>query len=496
MVTDQQVRRLKKLMQSEKTKLKAADKAGMDEKTARKYLKLGRLPNEMRKEHTWRTRRDPFTEVWEKIRSELEINPGLEAKTLFEYLQRKNPGRYADGQLRTLQRRIKEWRALEGPGKEVFFEQEHHPGKLCQSDFTTMNKLGITIGGQPFDHLLYHFVLPYSNWETGTTCFSESFEALSQGLQNALWGLGGVPETHQTDCLSAAVHKLGNLKEFTKRYTALLRQYHLQGRRSHPNSPHENGDVEQRNHRFKRAVDQALMLRGSRDFENRKSYEIFLRDLFSQLNAGRKKRFAEEVKTFRRLPSKRFPAFKREEVRVSSGSTIRAGKNIYSVASRLIGEKVVVRLYVEHIEVWYAQRCVERMPRLRGEGKHRIEYRHIIEWLVRKPGAFENYRYRSDLFPSSRFRRLYDGFRSYHTVLKAAKEYLAVLYLAATEGESLVEQALKCLMELGGSISSSEVKMIVHNWKNSPPPKARIHIADVDLQRYDLLLDETAKEAI
>lgn len=496
MVTDQQVRRLTKLMQSEKTKSNAAAKAGMDEKTARKYMKIGKLPSEMTKEHTWRTRTDPFTEVWEQIQSELEINPGLEAKTLFEYLQRKYLGRFADGQLRTLQRRIKQWRALAGPAKEVFFEQKHYPGKLCQSDFTCMNELEITIGGQPFDHLLYHFVLTYSNWETGTTCFSESFEALSQGLQNALWELGGVPETHQSDCLSAAVHKLDHPEEFTRRYAALLRQYHVQGRRSQPNSPHENGDVEQRNHRIKRAADQALMLRGSRDFENRKSYETFLRDLFSQLNAGRKERFAEEVKTFRRLPSKRSPAFKREEVRVSSGSTIRAGKNIYSVDSRLIGEKVVVRLYVEHIEVWYAQKCVETMPRFRGEGKHRIEYRHIIEWLVRKPGAFENYRYRSDLFPSSRFRTLYDGLRSRHIVLKAAKEYLAVLYLAATEGETLVERALECLMELGGSISSSEVKMIVHNWKDSPPPKARVHIAAVDLRTYDFLLAETEKEAM
>ncbi len=181
-------------------------------------------------------------------------------------------------------------------------------------------------------------------------------------------------------------------------------------------------------------------------------------------------------------------------MRVSSGSTIRAGRNIYSVNSRLIGEKVRVRLYAEYIEVWYAQRCVEKMPRLRGEGKHRIEYRHIIDWLVRKPGAFENYRYREDLFPSSRFRMLYDGLKSRHTVQKAAKEYLAVLYLAATEGESLVDRALESLVRLGGPISASEVKMIVFSWKASPPPKARVHIEKVDLKSYDGLLVE--KEAM
>lgn len=494
MVTDRQVRRLRKLMNTEKTKLTAAAKAGMDEKTARKYARLGKFPSEIKEEQTWRTRPDPFEDVGEELGRKLELNPGLEAKTLFEYLQRRYLGRFSDGQLRTLQRKVRRWKALEGPAKEVFFEQEHHPGKLCQSDFTHMKELGITIAGELFDHMIYHFVLPFSNWEAGTICFSESFEALSAGLQNALWELGGVPEAHQSDSLSAAVHKVDHPEEFTQRYSALLRNYGLKGRRTQPMSPNELGDVEQRHHRFKRAVDQSLMLRGRRDFESRKAYEAFLHTLFRQLNSGRKARLQEELKVLRRLPSRRFPAWRREEVRVSSGSTIRAGRNIYSVNSRLIGEKVRVRLYAEHLEVWYAQRCVEKVPRLRGEGKHRIEYRHIIEWLVRKPGAFENYRYRDDMFPSGRFRMLYDRLKSHHTVQKASKEYLAVLYLAATEGESLVDRALESLLMLGGPISASEVEMIVSSWKAYPPPKAQVHIEKVDLKSYDGLLGE--KEAI
>lgn len=177
----------------------SAAKADMDEKTARKYRELGKLPSEIEVDHTWRTREDPFAEVWEEVKEKLEINPGLEAKTLFEDLQRRYRGRFADGQLRTLQRLVKIWRGLEGPPKEVFFPQVHMPGELCQSDFTHMNALGVTIQGQPFDHLFYHFVLTYSNWETGTICFSESFESLSEGLQNALWELGGVPDRHRTD---------------------------------------------------------------------------------------------------------------------------------------------------------------------------------------------------------------------------------------------------------------------------------------------------------
>ena len=152
MVTDAQVRRLMSLIPKEETLAVAAAKAGMDEKTARKYRRSGQLPSGMKTEHTWRTRPNPFADTWPEVRSHLEVNPGLEAKTLFAHLQRKYPGRFQDGQLRTLQRRVKIWRALEGPAREVFFPQVHQPGCLCQSDFTEMTSLGVTICGQPFDH--------------------------------------------------------------------------------------------------------------------------------------------------------------------------------------------------------------------------------------------------------------------------------------------------------------------------------------------------------
>ena len=171
----------------------AAAKAGMDAKTARKYLRDGQLPSERRMDRTWRTRADPFAEVWEEVRQLVDANPGLEAKTVLEWLQRGHPGRFGEGQVRTLQRRLKHWRATEGPGREVFFAQKHVPGRLGQSDFTHMSELEITIGGQSFPHLLYHFVLTHSNWEAASICYSESFESLSDGLQNALWELGTIP---------------------------------------------------------------------------------------------------------------------------------------------------------------------------------------------------------------------------------------------------------------------------------------------------------------
>lgn len=304
------------LLGKEKDLSSAAAKADMDEKTARKYRALGKLPSEIRVDHTWRTREDPFTEVWDQVKENLKINPGLEAKTLFEDLQRRYPGQFADGQVRTLQRRVKIWRALEGPAKEVFFPQVHKPGELCESDFTDMNALGVTILGQPFDHLVYHLVLTYSNWETGTICFSESFESLSEGLQNALWELGGVPVRHRTDRLSAAVQKPDNLEEFTQRYRALLNHYGLQGQKTQPESPNENGDVEQRHYRFKKALEQSLMLRGSSDFPGREEYAAFLVKLFAQLNLGRNDRFKEEVRVLRRLPPRRLDSCKRLQLRV------------------------------------------------------------------------------------------------------------------------------------------------------------------------------------
>jgi hypothetical protein len=464
----------------------SAAKADMDEKTARKYRALGKLPSEIKVDYTWRTREDPFAEVWKEVKEKLEINPGLEAKTLFEDLQRRYPGRFADGQLRTLQRRVKIWRALEGPAKEVFFPQIHYPGELCESDFTYMNSLGVTIAGQPFDHLVYHFVLTYSNWETGTICFSESFESLSEGLQNALWELGGVPEQHRTDRLSAAVRKPDNPEEFTQRYRALLSHYGLKGHKTHPDSPHENGDVEQRHYRFKKALEQSLMLRGSGDFSSRQDYAGFLDKLFAQLNQGRKDRLAEELKVLRRLPPRRLDSCKRLPIRVGPSSTIRVNHNVYSVDSRLIGEKITIKLYGEHLEVWYAQQRIERIPRLRGEGKHRIQYRHIIDWLVRKPGAFENYRYRADLFPTHRFRMAYDWLKRHHPS-RSAKEYLGILHLAARQNQSGVDDALRILIDNEQPITIGAVETMMGSLEQIPSP-TEITIAEVDLCAYDGLL--------
>lgn len=486
MITDQQMRIVMDEKQKGRRLYAAAAKAGVCEGTARKYLKVGVLPSETRIEHRWRTREDPFEGVWEDVCELLEGNSGLSPKTIFEYLCREHPGSFSEGQLRTLQRRVKVWRALAGPGREVYFPQVHEPGETGASDFTRMGSLGVTIGGAYFDHMLYHFTLVYSGWEDVTICFSESFEALSEGFQNALWRLGGVPQEHLTDNLSAAVNNLSEKGEFTRRYGSLLGYYRLKGRRINPGRANENGSIESRNGHFKRTLKQALMLRGSCDFASREEYELFLRELLTQLNGSRGARLSEEKVLLRSLPPRRLESYRTQGVKVSRNATIRVLHNTYSVHSRLMGEQVEVRAYADHLEVWYAQRKVETLPRLRGEGKSRIFFRHIIDSLVRKPGAFANYKYRSDLFPSTNFRLVYDWLKENRPSI-AEREYLQILLLAARESEALTEAVLRGLLDREEAISAEAVKSLLQSLVvTAAPPE--VLIEEIDLSVYDALL--------
>jgi hypothetical protein len=457
----------------------------MDEKTARKYRK-GTMPSELAPEHDWRTRTDPFEDVWAEVHEQLELEPGLEAKALFGWLQGRHPGRFQDGQLRTFQRGIKRWRATQGPPKEVFFSQVHHPADLCASDFTHMNELRVTIQGQPFEHLLYHFVLTYSNWESVTICHSESFESLSDGVQNALWELGGVPQRHRTDRLSAAVNNLSQAREFTERYRGLMGHYGLRSERIQAGQGNENGDAETLHRHLKSAVDQQLMLRGSRDFESQDAYRRFLAELLSQKNAGRRQRLAEELPLLTPLPDRRLESFTRIQAPVSSGSLIRVRENTYSVNSRLIGEQVDVRIHASHLEVWYGQRLIERLPRLRGRSKHCVNYRHVIDTLVRKPGAFENYRYREDLFPTLRFRVAYDLLRERRGG-GASREYLRLLELAAKESETLVDDALRALLDQERTPTFDDVRQLLDSGHRAPAV-TEVEVEPTDLASFDSLL--------
>jgi len=478
-VTNNQVRLLMKLLAKNKTLELSSARSGMSENTARKYRDLGKLPSECKKERKWVTRKNPFEEVSIEIEELLEKDEKTEAKSIFAFLQEKYPGKYQEGQLRSLQRIVKTWKITKGPKKEIFFNQKHKPGLLGQSDFTRMNNMGITIQHKQFNHMLYHFALTFSNWEFVKICFSENYESLSEGLQKALFYLGKAPKYHQTDNLSTAVKNSSGKKEFTNRYIALLNHYKIEGRKIQPYSPNENGDIEQSHYRLKKDLEQALILRRSKNFDSIADYEKFLKKIIKKRNLSRTVKIQEEMECLKELPSEPLSDFKKIVTKVGRSSSIRVMQNTYSVPSRLIGANIEIRIYFDRLELFYGQKKLTNIPRIIGKNKHRIDYRHIIHSLVKKPGAFENYKYKSDLFPNSFFRMAYDALKT--------KEYLNLLLLASEEGETKVTEALKFLIQEEKSIEISSVKNLIQE-EVKVLPKDNVKI--VDLKEYDTLLKE------
>lgn len=488
MIKDNQVRKLRRLLSSGANLASAARKSGMDEKTARKYRNSEGLPSSQVKQRAWRTRKDPFVDVWPDVEARLEAQPQLRAFALFDWLQDQYPGRFPDSQRRTFERRVRAWRAAYGPNREVMFPQVHFPGDLGASDFTHMNSLSVTIGGQPFDHMLYHFTLTYSNWGSVTICFSESFEAFSRGLQEAFWKLGGVPRRHRSDSLSAAVNNLSEDREFGKRYQDLLAYYRVEPQRTNARKAHENGDVESSHGHLKRTVTQALLLRGSRDFASREQYQEFLDNLMEKRNASRSGKLQEEQSVLGELPSNKLDH--RMQVRgitVRSSSTIQVKRNTYSVHSRLIGHQVDVLIDADSISVWHGDVEVQRMPRLVGSGKHAVNYRHVIDSLVRKPGAFENYKYRENMFPTSHFRIAYDWLCRDHSFRVAAREYLKILQFAARDSQDAVQDALRLAISNNSAISAESIRLAVEQHQQAPPV-TDVLVETPDLKQFDSLL--------
>ncbi len=444
--TDAQVRQLMKELQKHGNVAMGALRSGMDRKTARKYRNAGKLPSELKKSRHWRTRVDPLAPIWGSAQSWLEVAPELEALALFEWLTQAHPGQVGGGHLRTFQRRVKQWRAKHGPEREVFFSQQHRPGEAMQTDFTNANELGVTLGGEAFPHLLCHVVLPFSNWQFATVARSESLMALRRGMQRALLRLGHRPEFSQTDNSTAATHDAGEGRKFNVDYLAVMAHFGLKARTIEIGKSNQNGDVEAHNGALKRRLKQHLLLRRSTDFDDVEQYEAFVARVVDDANALRKQKIEEELAAMTPLTVSRLPEYIEVDAVVTSWSTIRVKRNAYSLPSRLIGETVRVHLYDDRLEAYYGGVMQEIMPRLLGDGGQRIDYRHIIWSLMKKPGAFARYRYREELFPSLLFRRAYDAL----SVLgdrDADLHYLRILHVAASTLQSEVEAALAILLE-------------------------------------------------
>ena len=472
-----------------KTQETAAARAGICVRSARKWQR-GPLPSETKQERTWRTRPDPFNGVWEEEIEPLlqgEAAGKLKATTIIEWLEEHHPGKFSASQLRTLQRRLQDWRALNGPDQEVYFPQEHPPGREAQFDFTHGNSLGVTIAGQPYRHQLFQLILSHSGWRYAEIAAGETFLALQQGLQAALWTLGGVPQVVRSDNTSAATHEMRRSggRALKDNYAALLEHYGLRSTRINRGQSHENGVAEQAHYRLKDAIDQALMLRGSRDFDTVDHYADFVGQMVARRNRLVKGKLEQEMPSLGLLPPAPLPEYVNYQARVRKWSTVQVAGRTYSVPSRLIGKEVRVRLYADWVEVYYKGHLVERMERVHGEQEANVNYRHVIGSLVRKPGAFAGYRFREQLFPTRNFRLTYDALKEWRGE-RADVEYVRILHLAATTMEANVDSALYLLLEADEPFDYAAVRALA---EPKPPEAPPLTLSSMpDLKVYDRLL--------
>ena len=502
-VTDQQVRKLREEMTKHGRAGLASLRSGMHRNTGRKYLHTSRLPSELKRPRDWRTRPDPFEADWPDIERRLVDAPEFEARILFEDLLRRRPGIYQEGQLRTFQRRVKVWRAHHGPDKEVFFPQDHRPGEALQTDFTWATELGVTVQGQAFPHMLCHVVLPYSNWGWITVCQSESMLALRRGVPAALLQLGRVPLFHQTDNSTAATHEIGagdeaapqgrRRRAFNEEYLGLMRHYDMQPRTIGIGKSEQNGDVESLNGALKKRLNQHLLLRGSREFPSVEAWEGWAQDIYRSTNAKRL-RFSEELATMRPLRVEVFSEFDEIRTRVTAESTLVVKRNTYSVPPRLIGEQVRVRLFEMRMEVWHSGKRVLELARLLGKSNHHIDYRHVIDSLLRKPGAFARFRHKEDLFLSAVWHLAFDALEKTLGERKGEVAYLRLLHLASKTLECDVEAALGLLLEAGEVPTPERVKELMGVEKPTQAPEIAPLV--VDLTEFDVLLDVLIAEAV
>ena len=349
--TDHQVRRYMNSRKEGYSQAAAAARAGISERTGRRFEADPVLPSQQDRIRRYRTRQDPFVEVWcEELVPMLQTIPHLRATTILAELQRRHPGRYPDRLLRSLQRRVAHWRATEGPERELIFRQEHPPGRQALSDFTNGGGLAVTIAGAPFPHLLYHFWLAFSGWQyVKAICGGESFTALTESLQEALWQLGGVPCEHRTDRLSAAYRNLSSQEDEAARYAEFCRHYSMEPTRNNAGVSHENGSVEAAHGHLKSGLGEALELRGSSDFPDLAAYQAFLQEFIARKNAPRRAVLAIELAALLPLPRHRTTDFSTATVTVTRSATISVRTVLYTVPSRLIGCRLKVHVYDDRL---------------------------------------------------------------------------------------------------------------------------------------------------
>ena len=443
---DRQVRKLFEAYERWRNTTRSALAAGMCRQTAAKYLQASCLPSELAGPHTWRTRPDPFAAVQPELVGMLQTVPNLPASVALAHLQGFYPGRFRDGQLRTLQRQFRQRRGRTVV-KEVFFAQEHVPGEWLQIDWTSGTKLGVTIHGQRFAHLLAHAVFPFSNWEWACVCHSENFASLLALVRETANRAGGLPGGLQTDNSSTVTHRAGPARAFNGPYAGFLAHCGLQARTINLRSPQENGDVESAHRHCLRQLDVALGFRGSRDFDSQADYGQFLARLLCGRNATRQAAWAQEQARLRPLPAGGLPDGDEQQRRVDSGSLVTLDGHVYSVPPSYIGERLRCRVGWEWIE-WVHGRKTVRVTKRAWDKEQGVEWRDLVVAMRAKPGAFAAYRYRDAFFPSAELRELYGQLETADGAGPAGREWVGLLAAARAVPDARLPAVLAELLAL------------------------------------------------
>lgn len=467
----------------------AAAKARFSTATGYRIESDPRLPSQ-KKTPRGRRRPDPLAEIWDaEIVPVLKAAPGIRAIAVFEEMRRRHPELNPNIR-RTLERRMRSWRAVEGPERDVIFRQIHEPGRLGLSDFTDMNELGVTVAGAALLHRLYHFRLAFSGFEHAHVVVGgESFVALAEGLQNALWTLGGAPHEHRSDSLSAAFCNLDRSAEedLTRRYEILMQHYGMTPSRNNPGLAHENGAIESAHGHLKRAIEDALLLRGSRDFEDLAAYRRFIDEIVGRRNAHKRKRIELERETLKPLPKRRTADYEEKIVTVTSSGGFILRRVFYTAPSRLIGHRLRVRLYDDRLDCFLGSTLVATLKRGRPvsdvKGGHVVDYRHVIHALRRKPMALSNLAYRDQLFPHAAFRKAFEALRISDGDRRACKMTVELLALAHERGcEAELAQAIETMLHSGKPIDLASLR---ERFGPSPASAPAVTVTLAPLCAYD-----------
>lgn len=490
-VTDQQMRLFMTLRQTHTIPVAAA-KAGISQATGYRLQADPTLPSQKKTPRS-RRRPDPLADIFDtEVVPLLRSSPGIRPVAVYEELLRRHPD-LGTGIRRTLERRIRAWNAEHGPEQDVIFRQIHTPGKMGLSDFTAMGKLGVTVAGEPLDHRLYHFRLAYSGFQHAHVVLGgESYVALAEGLQNALWTLGGVPHEHRTDSLSAAFKNLDQSAQtdLTDRFDALCRHYGMTPTRNNKGIAHENGSIESPNGHLKRAIEDALVMRGVRDFEDLAAYRRFIDEIVGRINARNGKRIDMERPSLRPLPARRTTDYEEVTLRVTSSGGFTLRKVFYTVPSRLIGHQLRIRLYDDRLELFLGGSALMTLPRGRasssGSHGHVVNYHHVIHSLRKKPMALMGLVYRDQLFPRQAFRDMFAILLEQTGEKKACRMTVDLLALAHDRG---------CEAELAAQIEEDlrqnrPPDMAALRALFSPPIEAlpKVEVQMADLSSYDQLV--------